>query len=343
MRFRATSRPVLACLFGVLVAGGALTGYNVTNKHTGGGVISVDQASGSSRQQVTPFSTADVGDCLTWDVDSSGALSDFGKTNCTSDHRFEVTARINLALYPSSQFASDAPTPDATTQAALRANYCQDPTVNYLDGNFDPVGRFSIGIILPPASAWEAGDRTMLCGLEVKDSSGSNITSQGTAKNQDQSRVAQVGECVAIGANNSQTVVDCALDHAYEVTSVVDTQTLFPQATSSNPPSVADQNQALAGICTQAALDYLGGDDALYNSTLQPFWTTRSQQEWSTGSHLVNCALAKDNRTSTDQASSFAVLAGSAKGVFTINGEVPPPQPERRPLRETTAEEAPAQ
>lgn len=319
-----------------------MTAFYIAQNLNGGGVISVDQSSGNARTEVAPFSTADVGDCLNWNLTQDGSLGNFGRTNCTDNHRFEVTARLNLGYYPDSQFATDAPSPDANQQAALRRSYCQDPTVNYLGGAYDPAGRYSISVILPPASAWNSGDRTMLCGLEVRDASGNTTQTQGTAKNQDQSRVAQEGQCVAVGANNSMSIVDCAMDHAFEVTKVVDTQQLFPQATNAAPPSVDDQNRQLSGICTQAALDYLGGDDALYNSTLQPFWTTRSPEEWSTGSHLVNCALAKDNRSATDNRSSFAVLAGSAKGAFTINGEVPPAQPVRRPLRETPAPTTPA-
>lgn len=128
--------------------------------------------------------------------------------------------------------------------------------------------------------------------------------------------------------------MDCALDHIYEVTHVVNLGNLFPRTTTFEPPSIEEQNAFLSGICTQAAQNYLGGDDALYNSTLTPFWTTRTADEWESGSRTVNCALAKEND------SRFATLAGSARGAFTIDGNTPPPQPTRPPLRETPSSEA---
>ena len=71
-------------------------------------------------------------------------------------------------------------------------------------------------------------------------------------------------------ADNRTHIVPCEEDHSYEVTSVVDLQNVFPQGT----PSTEDQDQHLKTVCTNAALEYIGGDDALYNSTLSPFWTT---------------------------------------------------------------------
>ncbi len=109
---------------------------------------------------------------------------------------------------------------------------------------------------------------------------------------------------------------------------MVDLQNVFPQGT----PSTEDQDQHLKTVCTNAALEYIGGDDALYNSTLSPFWTTVTTNSWIGGTHTVNCALFKANRDGK-----FSALKGSAKGQFTIDGAPPPPQPSRNPLRTPAA------
>ena len=57
---------------------------------------------------VAPFTTADVGACLTWEI-QNGALKNFEQTDCAQKHRFEVSYRENLATYPSSEFGPNAP------------------------------------------------------------------------------------------------------------------------------------------------------------------------------------------------------------------------------------------
>ncbi|APT85641.1 septum formation family protein [Corynebacterium aquilae] len=281
-------------------------------------------ADASSTAQAAPFTSADVGDCLTWEKGDGDKVRDFGRTDCLSPHRFEVSAREDLATYPASEFGPTSQPPELTRQAQLREELCKAPTIKYLEGRYDPVGRYSIASILPSAEAWKAGDRTMLCGVQVTDDSGEPILTEGSAREQDQARIAQAGECVAIDPANATHIVPCDQPHQYEVTQVVDLKPIFPEGN----PSIEDQDAALKPICTQAALDYVGGDDNLYNSTLQPFWTTIPTNSWTGGSHTVNCALVFGNPDG-----SFAELGGSAKGAFTINGNPPPPMPVRNPLR----------
>ena len=255
-------------------------------------------------------------------------MSHFSQTDCATDHRFEISARENLATYPSSEFGPKAEAPDLERQAQLREELCTAPTVEYLQGRYDPSGRYTIAPILPPPASWAAGDRTMLCGVQVTNDKGQAALISGKATDQDQARIAQAGQCVAVDAENRTHIVPCEEDHSYEVTSVVDLQNVFPQGT----PSTEDQDQHLKTVCTNAALEYIGGDDALYNSTLSPFWTTVTTNSWIGGTHTVNCALFKANRDGK-----FSALKGSAKGQFTIDGAPPPPQPSRNPLRTPAA------
>ncbi|MDO4685225.1 MAG: septum formation family protein [Corynebacterium sp.] len=272
---------------------------------------------------VAPFTTADVGACLTWEI-QNGKLRNFEQTDCAQKHRFEVSSRENLATYPSSEFGPKAPLPDVTRQAQLREELCKQPTVDYLQGRYDPSGRYSVAPILPPPEAWKKGDRTMLCGLQVTDDQGNLQLTTGRATEQDQARVAQPGECVRVDAAQATHIVDCAEAHTYEVTGIVDLATHFPN----HAPSIEEQDGFLKGHCTQVGMDYIGGDDAMYNSTLQTFWTTIPVNSWTGGTHTVNCSLIKANEDGT-----FATLKGSAKGPFTINDAPPPPQPTRNPLR----------
>lgn len=320
-----SSLAVRSALIAALVAGSGIGGYSYqTQAATEGAGNGSSSSQGDTAVQAAPFTTADTGSCLTWDVAEDGSFSNFGQTDCAGAHRYEVASRENLAAYPSSEFGPKAPAPDLTRQAQLREELCKGPTIEYLKGQYDPLGRYSIAPILPPAEAWNAGDRTMLCGVQVAGENGIPMTTTGRATEQDQSRAHEAGACVLVDAAGSTRTVDCAQDHSFEVTKVVNLKEHFPEGV----PTVEDQDKYLQGECTAAAQEFLGGDDALYNSTLQPFWTSINTNSWIGGSHTVNCALFKPN-----QAGSFSVLAGSAKGQFTIDGAAPPPQPTRNPLR----------
>ncbi|MFC5938088.1 septum formation family protein [Corynebacterium choanae] len=269
------------------------------------------------------FTTAQPGDCVTWDVDDAGVMSNFRTIDCAVEHRFEVSARTDLSAFPSSEFGPKSQPPSVTRQAQLREQLCKNPTLEYVGGTFDPNGRYSISLILPQPTFWEAGDRTMLCGLQAPDDDGFPQITRGRVVDQDQSRAAAVGQCIFVDQANATKIVDCANDHTLEITKVVDLREHFPDRT----PSIEEQDALLRPLCQQAAIDYLGGDDPLYYSTLEFFWTVVQPRSWEGGSRTANCALVKN----VD--GGFATLQGSATGPFTINGNPPPPQPERRPLR----------
>lgn len=278
-----------------------------------------------------PFTTADVGAGLTWDIAEDGTVSNFQQASCDGEHRFEISARENLAAYPSSEFGRNASMPDLTRQAQLREELCQTPTLRYLGGRFDPVGRYSIAPILPPAEAWEAGDRTMLCGIQSTDASGVPMLTTGAAAEQDQAVVAQPGQCVYVDDSRSLRTVDCAENHQLETTAIVDLAPVFPEGT----PSVEDQDRHLQDACTQAAIDYLGGEENLYRSTLQPYWGTLGQASWIGGSRSVNCSLF--HATPEGGFSNLNGTARDGREGLLIDGQPPAEQPERNPLREQPA------
>lgn len=308
------------------LAGGALMGGYATMRggdepaRTGGEETTVTT---SAKPKAHTFTAAGPGQCLTWDVGEDGSTSNFTTVDCAEEHRFEISSREDLATYPSSEFGTDAAAPDITRQAQLREELCKQQTITYLGGKYDPTGVYSIASILPPADSWTAGDRTMLCGVQRTDDAGKITTSTGKAQNQDQSRVAERGECVAIDSANGSHKVDCGQPHSYEVTDRVNLSEVFD-----HPPTTEEQDAHLKDVCTKAALDYMGGDDNLYNSWLAVYWTTIPTASWNAGSQSANCALFHPA-----EGGGFSTLQGSAPTGFTIDGNPPAPRPERRPLR----------
>ncbi len=273
------------------------------------------------------FTNAQVGDCLTWDIADDGAVSDFLVVPCEQEHRYEVADRVDLRNVEDwvGQFDEDAPEPDQETLLQLRDWVCQEPVLEYMDGRLDPMGRFVPAPILPPSVSWADGDRTMLCGLQPTTPDGTPTEVTGRAAEQDQANVVQPGECVALDDTGGLLPVPCEEPHLLEAVGLVDLREPFADRT----PTVEEQNDHLAQACVAAAENYLGGEEALYQSTLLPFWMTIAPESYDAGTHSVNCWLMKDNGYG-----GFASLAGSATGEFTINGEPPVAPPERNPLRE---------
>lgn len=290
------------------------------------------QPSTQASETAPSFTTADQGSCLTWQVGADGAISGFEQADCAAPHRFEVSLREDLGTYPTSEFGPDAPMPNQTRQAQLREELCGAGTVRYLGGKYDPNGRYSIAPILPPASAWAAGDRTMLCGLQETDRAGEPVLTTGKVADQDQARLFEPGQCLAVDSSNSLSIVDCGQPHQMEVTSQVNLAPVFADHT----PTIEEQDGYLGNVCTSAAQDYLGGEENLYRIALQPFWTTQKTAAWDGGSRSVNCALVYSRPEGQ-----FAELVGSAKQgreQLLIDGAAPPARPERRPLRPGAAQ-----
>ena len=325
-----------------LLCGGSAAGTftYAQEKHSDSASNTPQTAPGEDKEsKQKSFTNADAGQCLDWKTSSDGTVSDFQTVDCAKSHRFEVSHRENLAAYPASEFGSNAGMPSRKRQAELSDELCKQPTLSYLGGKFDPTGRFTIAPILPPQKSWVDGDRTLLCGLQVTGNDGHASAITGKAAAQDQSPVFKPGECVAVtekkdDKQNKQTdngtsvdataqVVDCNADHQYEVTDIVDLGEKFKEY-----PSTEDQNEYLNKRCTDSVTAFIGGDGKLYNSTLEPFWTTLTEDSWKGGSRNVNCSLIK-----TGDNNSLSTLKGSAKGEFTINGNPPPPQPSRAPKR----------
>ncbi|WP_041631236.1 septum formation family protein [Corynebacterium terpenotabidum] len=318
-------RRVLKIALAAALCGGVGAATYAAVSPDGSSLIVPDHDGDDTSEQVA-FSDADAGDCLNWTQDGE-VTRDIVTVDCAEPHRFEVATREDLSQYPTSEFGEDAPQPDLERQQQLTEELCVSPTTEYLGGKLDPTGRYTISPILPPAEGWAEGDRTMLCGVMVTDADGTAQEVTGVAAGSDQSRFSQVDTCVR-ATDDTATEVPCDQPHSWQVTKVVNLGDNF----TGEWPSVEDQNTWLAGICDAAAVDYFGGgdagDEALYQSTLAPFWTTMSEDSWNAGSRTVNCSLVKGTEDNTG----FAELAGDVRGDFTIDGAAPEQQPERNPV-----------
>lgn len=169
-----SSAAAMAVLIGALASAVGVGSYSWVAESTGEGGESTTVATGPASTtsdgsgggsssagpddvvaaNTAPFTTAEAGTCLTWQVDEEDrTVVDFERASCDDPHRFEVSTRQDLGAYPSSEFGPEAPQPDLTRQAQLREELCETSTMRYLDGRFDPTGRYSIASILPPPQA----------------------------------------------------------------------------------------------------------------------------------------------------------------------------------------------
>lgn len=312
------ARPaILAGILGSLVSSVYLIAYGVVAGPPGPGEGQHPEEPSAAPAPAPSFTAAMPGDCVTWELPPSGTVEGFDTADCAGDHRFEITSREDLSAYPSSEFGDDAGLPSPQRQAELRNELCAPQTMRYLDGRFDPSGRYSVASILPPADSWAAGDRTMLCGLQSTNPAGEVLVTQGRVAEQDQSRVLEPGTCALANADDIRAV-DCGADHQLEAVSVVDLAEKFPDAA----PSTEEQNDFLGERCLADADGYLGEEGATNKGPLAPFWTVQSTDSWNTGSKKVNCYLTRASRAE-DGAASFGVLRGAIREGYTIDGQPP--------------------
>lgn len=309
--------------------------YGVISSHKSGGedtTAAQQHKSGDTSETAAPkpepFTAAAAGACLTWDIAQDGSATGFKEVPCSEQHRFEVSKTEDLSVYPTSEFGPDATRPALTRQHQLRDELCESATVGYLHGKWDPNGKYDVASILPPQSAWDRGDRTLLCGLQTTDDHGVPQLTTGNVEASEQANLAKPGECLAIDDKQVPHVVDCAKPHQMETVSVIDVGKQFPDGY----PDGKDMDKFLSDTCTAATEDYLGGEEQLYQSTLQPFWGSITEASWNGGTKSVNCSLVHAR-----EGGGFSAITGSATGgrqALTIDGQPPEERPERNPLRE---------
>lgn len=325
-RGRSTRRIAAGAMLGALAALLAVTVLDGPASGPRPGPIVGSRSAQPTATTPPPLQSA-AGTCLAWtEVDASDAE----RVDCGEPHLFEVTGEVDL----SRRFGSAARFPTEAQWRSLVADRCTEVTMDYLDGRYDPFGRFSVGAIKPSEASWRRGDRELRCGLQTVGRSGALYPSVGAAAIQDQSDVHEPGTCLGNDGLGIGDPVDCAQPHAVEIVGVVDLGEEFGKAY----PEEAEQDRVLEQACTRLAADYAGGPDVVGEQGLTVFWETLHPKSWKAGSRKVDCRLG----AFLPDRSGFAPVTGSVKGEVEIGDEPAPPAPRVRGPAPTSAPATPA-
>ncbi len=255
----------------------------------------------------TVLAKSKPGTCLTW----GGDATTMAPVDCLQPHKFEVAGE------PARTLPDTAPYPSEAVLAAQRDQLCPPVVDKYLDSRLDPMGRFQVGMLTPGEEAWESGDRTLRCGIQVVDGAGKALETKGKVVNQDKSLTWPPGTCIGLGdAGRLTGPAPCTQPHGLEVTAVIDLRQPFPDASW---PTEQQQEEYLKRVCPSRTTGWFGSQDGLRKSGLQLAWNTLSQPSWTAGSRSVVCYL-----TSSKDGKTFTPITGSAKSPdLLIDGKKP--------------------
>ena len=226
-----------------------------------------------------------------------------------------------MRAYPGLEYGPDAAPPSPARIQQITLEQCEPATERYLGPRYDPNSRFSISLLWAGDKAWKAaGERRMLCGLQLKGPGNQQLMFQGRVGEQDQSKVWPPGTCLGIDAPTNQpndAPVDCAAPHAMEVVGTVNLAERFPEGL----PTDQDQDEFIKAVCTDMTDAYLA-PVKLRDTTLTLIYSTVSLPSWTAGSRQVSCSIG-----ATLGNGGWATLINSAKGPLLINGQPPVPPP----------------
>ncbi|MFC5141837.1 septum formation family protein [Actinomycetospora rhizophila] len=320
-RRRAARRGVVGVLVGAVIMLVAATALAATG--TGPDVLGI--AGSSSGPAGAPSSSDDdddgppplttqPGSCLTWSRDDAG---DVREVDCAQSHLFESVGAVTAAQPPGAPFPADP------AWQQLVTDQCTPQARNYLQGRLDPAGRYKAGALKPTQAAWDAGDRTVRCGLQAPGRTGALFSSTGRVTDADQAVVFDAGTCLGLAGKEVSDPTACSETHAAEVAGIVDLGTQF----RGGFPSVDEQDNYLQPTCQRIAEQYVGSAQKLTDSKLTVYWTNLAEESWTAGTRRVTCNLG----SLLADSSGFAPLTGKAADGVTIGGEAPATTPSLRP------------
>jgi predicted heme/steroid binding protein len=313
-----TRRALLLTALGGLLIAGLITALPSKDGSNG---LTANSISLGPRGNDT-FNHAKAGDCLSW-PDRTPDAAEIG--DCKDDHRFEVAESVDMRTFPGSEYGPDAAPPSPARIQQISQEQCSAAVKNYLGNRFDPNSRFTVSMLWSGDKAWrQAGERRMLCGLQLPGPNNQQLAFKGKVADVDQSKVWPAGTCLGIDPTTNQPTdipVDCAAPHAMEVTGAVNLAEKFPQALPPEP----EQDGFIKDACTRMTDAYLAPIQ-LRSTTLTLIYSTISLPSWSAGSHQVSCSIG-----ATLGNGGWSTLLNSAKGPLMINGQ-PPVAPPDIPL-----------
>lgn len=313
-----TRRALLLTALGGLMIAGVIT--VLPDTAVGGRLAGLN--SGTSALGVRTNSTFDKaksGDCLNWPDRTPDAAQ---IVDCTTEHRFEVAESIDMRTFPGTEYGPDAAPPSPARIQQISQEQCQSAVQRYLGDRYDPNGRFSVSLLWSGEKTWrQAGERRMLCGLQLPGANNQQQAFQGKVADIDQSKVWPAGTCLGIDPATNQPTdipVDCAGPHSLEVTGSVNLAERFPQGL----PPEAEQDTFVKENCSRVTDAYLAPLE-LRTTTLTLVYSTIALPSWSAGSHQVSCSIG-----ATLGNGGWSTLLNSAKGPLMINGRPPVPPPD---------------
>uniref|UniRef100_A0A5Q5BRW4 Septum formation-related domain-containing protein n=2 Tax=unclassified Mycobacterium TaxID=2642494 RepID=A0A5Q5BRW4_MYCSS len=312
-----TRRALLLTALGGLLIAGFVTALP-RSEGTNGPGLSASAITLGPRGNDT-FNHAKAGDCLNWpERNPDGAQI----VDCKDEHRFEVAESVDMRTFPGSEYGPDAEPPSPARIQQISQEQCQAAVRRYLGPRFDPNSRFTISMMWSGDKAWrQAGERRMLCGLQLPGPNNQQLAFTGKVAEIDQSKVWPAGTCLGIDPATNQPTdipVDCAAPHAMEVTGAVNLKEKFPGALPPEP----EQDTFIKDACTRMTDAYLA-PIKLRNTTLTLIYSTISLPSWAAGSHQVSCSIG-----ATLGNGGWSTLLNSAKGPLQINGQPPVPPPD---------------
>ena len=310
-----TRRALLLTALGALLIAGVVTALPLGES----GPLGRSATSEALRPAANPtFADAAPGSCINWPDNAPDAAT---IVDCNDDHRFEVAESINTRIYPGSEYGPDAPPPSPARIQQISREQCEPAVERYLGARFDPNSRFSISLLWAGDKAWQqAGERRMLCGLQLPGPANQQILFKGRVADLDQSKVWPAGTCLGIDPPTNQpndAPVDCSAPHAMEVVGTVNLAESFPDGLPPEP----DQDTLIKDVCNQLSEAYLAPVQ-LRDTTLTLIYSTVSLPSWTAGSRQVSCSIG-----ATLGNGGWSTLINSAKGPLLINGQAPIPPP----------------
>lgn len=317
----ATRRALLLTALGALLIAGLITALPTVATGPGrlAGYLASNPVPSTGAKTNAAFNRATSGDCLTWPDGTPEAAT---IVSCADDHRFEVAESIDMRTFPGSEYGPDAAPPSPARIQQISQEQCEAAVHRYLGTRFDPNSKFTISMLWSGDRAWrQAGERRMLCGLQLPGPNNHQMAFRGKVADIDQSKVWPAGTCLGIDSTTNQPVdvpVDCAAPHAMEVTGTVNLAEKFPNALPPEP----EQDAYIKDACTRMTDGYLA-PIKLRTTTLTLIYPTLSLPSWSAGSREVACSIG-----ATLGNGGWATLLNSAKESLLINGQPPVPPPD---------------
>lgn len=313
-----TRRALLLTALGGLMIAGVIT--VLPDTAAGGRLAGLNSGSSALGLRTNnTFDNAKGGDCLNWPERTPDAAQ---VVDCTTEHRFEVAESIDMRTFPGTEYGPDAAPPSPARIQQISQEQCQSAVQRYLGDRYDPNGRFSVSLLWSGEKTWrQAGERRMLCGLQLPGASNQQQAFQGKVADIDQSKIWPAGTCLGIDPATNQPTdipVDCAGPHSLEVTGAVNLAEKFPEGL----PAEADQDTFVKDNCSRVTDAYLAPLQ-LRTTTLTLVYSTIALPSWSAGSHQVSCSIG-----ATLGNGGWSTLLNSAKGPLMINGRPPVAPPD---------------